>query len=313
MSELIDVKKIRKNRGLTQEALALTCGVSTRTVQNWEKGGVIPEVAKKLLSQMAMKHETDSPLTTPHRQQSVTVTKRHALNSLSMARTGSTMQVTTNADGTVTIQKIDTPDANAIPIMSVQANIDTGVTTPHDPEPIPATAEVIPIVPSEVAGEMGVDIRKYVEKNADELDSIDPTKLLKNPDLAEQVAGTSMLPTFAPGDVVFVKFLPDKAKIIDGKTYYFDLRTLPTMIRKVKFEDGERLRLIAKNPAFADIIINRCDILNIGRVIGMFRQTFGDQYDEIEEVRRKKDEQIDKFIDQNKEALSIIKNLIEKK
>lgn len=211
-------------------------------------------------------------------------------------------------------------EANAIPIYGVQANIDTGQTSPKAPEPIPANAEIIPIVPSEVSGEMGIDIRKYVEKNADELDSIDPTKLLKNPDIAEQVAGTSMLPTFAPGDVVFIKFLPDKAKIIDGKTYYFDLRTLPTMIRKVKFEEGDRLRLIAKNPAFADIIINRSDILNIGRVIGMFRQTFGDQYDEIEEVRRRKDEQISTMIKQsgdlielNGQALNIIRDLIKKK
>lgn len=202
-------------------------------------------------------------------------------------------------------------EQNAIPIYGVQANIDTGQTSPKAPEPLPANAEIIPIVPSEVSGEMGIDIRKYVEKNADELDSIDPTKLLKNPDIAEQVAGTSMLPTFAPGDVVFIKFLPDKAKIIDGKTYYFDLRTLPTMIRKVKFEQGDRLRLVAKNPAFADIIINRSDILNIGRVIGMFRQTFGDQYDEIEEVRRRKDGQIDKLIDQNAKALESIGNLVD--
>lgn len=210
-------------------------------------------------------------------------------------------------------------EPNAIPVYGVQANIDNGTLQPHDPEPIPANAEIIPIVPSEVSGEMGIDIRKYVEKNADELDSIDPTKLLKNPDIAEQVAGTSMLPTFAPGDVVFIKFLPDKAKIIDGKTYYFDLRTLPTMIRKVKFEQGDRLRLVAKNPAFADIIINRSDILNIGRVIGMFRQTFGDQYDEIEEVRRRKDEQISTMIkqsgdliEQNGQALKIIRDLITK-
>lgn len=202
-------------------------------------------------------------------------------------------------------------EPNAIPILPIQANIDNGTLQPHDSEPIPANAEIIPIVPSEVAGEMGIDIRKYVEKNADELDSIDPTKLLKNPDIAEQVAGTSMLPTFAPGDVVFIKFLPDKAKIIDGKTYYFDLKTLPTMIRKVKFEGCDRLRLVAKNPAFADIIINRCDILNIGRVIGMFRQSFGDQYDEIEEVRRRKDGQIDKLIDQNAKALESIGNLVD--
>lgn len=205
------------------------------------------------------------------------------------------------------------PMANgeATPMMPIQANIDTGEVSEKKIEPIPATAEVIPIVPSEIASEVSLDVREFIEHNADELEHIDPTKLLKNPDLAEQIAGTSMLPTFAPGDVVFVKFLPDKAKIIDGKTYYFDTKTFPTMIRKVKFESENKLRLIAKNPAFADIIISRCDVQNVGRVIGLFRQTFGDQYDEIEEVRRRKDGQIDKLIDQNSKALESIGELIE--
>ena len=202
-------------------------------------------------------------------------------------------------------------DGEATPMMPIQANIDTGKVSERKIEPIPATAEVIPIVPSEIASEVSLDVRKFIEHNADELEHIDPTKLLKNPDLAEQIAGTSMLPTFAPGDVVFVKFLPDKAKIIDGKTYYFDTKTFPTMIRKVKFEGENKLRLIAKNPAFADIIISRCDVQNVGRVIGLFRQTFGDQYDEIEEVRRRKDGQIDKLIDQNSKALESIGELIE--
>lgn len=269
----MNVRQIREKLKVTQAALADMCGVTSRTIQNWENGQTIPESMLRLLEKISAEGE---------------------------------------------IISCDS-EQNAIPIYGVQANIDTGQTSPKAPEPLPANAEIIPIVPSEVSGEMGIDIRKYVEKNADELDSIDPTKLLKNPDIAEQVAGTSMLPTFAPGDVVFIKFLPDKAKIIDGKTYYFDLRTLPTMIRKVKFEQGDRLRLVAKNPAFADIIINRSDILNIGRVIGMFRQTFGDQYDEIEEVRRKKDEQIDnlveqngELIEQNGEALKIIRELLKK-
>lgn len=202
-------------------------------------------------------------------------------------------------------------NGEATPMMPIQANIDTGEVSEKKIEPIPATAEVIPIVPSEIASEVSLDVREFIEHNADELEHIDPTKLLKNPDLAEQIAGTSMLPTFAPGDVVFVKFLPDKAKIIDGKTYYFDTKTFPTMIRKVKFESENKLRLIAKNPAFADIIISRCDVQNVGRVIGLFRQTFGDQYDEIEEVRRRKDGQIDKLIDQNSKALESIGELIE--
>ena len=122
--------------------------------------------------------------------------------------------------------------------------------------------------------------------------------------------GASMLPTFAPGDVVFVKFLPDINHIIDGKTYYLDLRSLPTMVRKVKIE-GEQLRLIAKNPNYADIVIDRTELQNVGIIVGMFRNSFADGYDEVEAVRRKKDNQIDKLIDQNDKALESIGNLVD--
>lgn len=311
--ELLNVKKIRKERGLTQEALATECGVSIRTVQNWEKGSVIPEVAKKLIVQMSQKPATASPLVgnIPPRHRAVRVPKRAAINSLSMARAGSTMQVTANGDGTVTIQKIDTPIPNAIPVHAIEANIDTGVLTEKDPEPIPATAEVIPILPTEIARQTNTNIREYIEKKADELEHIDPRQLLKNPDLAERVMGASMLPTFAPGDVVFVKFLPDVGHVIDGKTYYLDLRNLPTMVRKVKIE-GDQLRLIAKNPNYGDVVIDRNELLNVGIIVGMFRNTFADGYDEVEALRRKKDNQIDKLIDQNTKTLECLAEVIKK-
>ena len=169
--------------------------------------------------------------------------------------------------------------------------------------------ESVPILATDLVTAT-INVRKYVEKNADELDQIDPSKLLNNPDVAEMITGTSMLPTFAPNDIVFIKFLPDRSQLIDGKMYYFDLDNLPTMIRKVKFEEDNKLRLIAKNPAFADIIIDRTHILNIGKVVGMFRETFGDQYDEIDEIRKQKDTQIDNLIKQNTKALDSIGELI---
>ena len=201
-------------------------------------------------------------------------------------------------------------EPNAVPIQPMEVNIDTGEAQYKEPEPIPATAEVIPILPTEIARRTDTNIREFIEKRGDELEHIDPRQLLHSPDLAERVMGASMLPTFAPGDVVFVKFLPDINHIIDGKTYYLDLRSLPTMVRKVKIE-GEQLRLIAKNPNYADIVIDRQELQNVGIIVGMFRNSFADGYDEVEAVRRKKDNQIDKLIDQNSKALESISTLVE--
>lgn len=156
-------------------------------------------------------------------------------------------------------------------------------------------AMAIPIISTEIASRPNLNIRKYIDDKAGELEHIDPSDLTHQADGAERIRKTSMLPTFAPGDIVFVRFLNDKRNIIDGHTYYFDMRTRPTMIRRVKME-GDKLRLIAKNPAFGDIIVSYDEVLNIADIVGLFRSSFGDQYDEIETVRRRKDEQIDNLI-----------------
>jgi len=45
----LDIRKIRKAMGLTQTELAERLGVHYKTIQNWEKGGVIPESKMVLL------------------------------------------------------------------------------------------------------------------------------------------------------------------------------------------------------------------------------------------------------------------------
>lgn len=171
---------------------------------------------------------------------------------------------------------------------------------------------VVPIVPHEVALKANINIRKYIEDNASELEHFDPRSITAEVDTAEHICTTSMSPTFVPGDKVFIKFLQEKSKITDGGIYYFDTSTRPTMIRLVKLLDDGRLLLKAFNPRYGDIYLRKEEITNIGKISGMYRQTFGDMYAEIEEVRRKKDEQVNILIEQNGEALNIIKDLIKK-
>lgn len=56
------VKKLRERRGITQQELADLTGVSFRTIQNYEAGGVIPFSKKKQLQELAREKDTfDSP------------------------------------------------------------------------------------------------------------------------------------------------------------------------------------------------------------------------------------------------------------
>ena len=173
--------------------------------------------------------------------------------------------------------------------------------------------ESFPILPEAVTTSPNTDIVKYVEENGAELETINPNQILTDAkvDVVELIKRTSMLPTFQPDDRVFIRFIKDKMKIVDGETYYLNCKNRPTMIRLVKFEGSDKLRLIAKNPQYGDIIIERGDIINIGVVVALFRMTFGGQYAEIEAIRRHKDElleernqQINNFIDIQREMVA---------
>lgn len=157
--------------------------------------------------------------------------------------------------------------------------------------------ESFPVLPEEVATKLGVDIREYIEESGSELERINPSRMLQHADMAERILRTSMLPTFQPDDIVFVRFLQDKMKIVDGDTYYIDSKNRPTMIRQIKFEDGGKLRLIAKNEQYGDIVMDRGDINNVAIIVGLLRMNFSDQYTELEALRRKRDNQLNRVLE----------------
>lgn len=222
--------------------------------------------------------------------------------------------------GQETIDAYTTPDK---PFEGITQTAEVTLLTPEVVEEIKEEVrdkieevESFPVLPEEVTTSPNTDILKYVEENGSELETINPSQLLNDAkvDVAERIKRTSMLPTFQPEDTVFIRFIKDKMKIVDGETYYLDCKNRPTMIRLVKFEPDGKLRLIAKNSQYGDILIERTDIINIGVVVALFRMTFGDQYSEIEAIRRHKDEQLEErnqqinsFIDIQREMIAEIR------
>lgn len=167
--------------------------------------------------------------------------------------------------------------------------------------------ESFPVLPEAVAIKPNTDLKEYIEENSSELEQVNPGQLLRSADMAERILRNSMYPTFVPGDIVFVQFLDEESKMNDGEIYYIKSRTRTSMIRQVKFEEGGKIRLIAQNERYADVIMPRCDIINVGTVVGMMRLTFGDQYSEMENLRRTKEEQLNRFIHMQGEMIAEIR------
>ena len=50
----LETKEVREKLGLSQERFAKLLGVTTRTVQNWESGGTIPQTKQAILHEIAV-------------------------------------------------------------------------------------------------------------------------------------------------------------------------------------------------------------------------------------------------------------------
>ena len=50
----METREIREKFGLSQERFAKILGVTTRTVQNWEAGGTIPQTKQELLHEISI-------------------------------------------------------------------------------------------------------------------------------------------------------------------------------------------------------------------------------------------------------------------
>ena len=168
--------------------------------------------------------------------------------------------------------------------------------------------EAVPIISPQVAASDKYNISEYLEED-NELEHFIPSDMTADVDGAEIVRKTSMLPTFAPNDVVFIKLIKDETRITDGGTYYFKLRKRGTMIRMVKI-NGKELRLIAQNPQFGDVITSFDEVINVASIEGLYRKNIANQYNEIEALRRKKDAQTDELIKQNGDAMRIVDRLV---
>lgn len=219
--------------------------------------------------------------------------------------------------GEEVVERYTTPD---MPISAISREATVTILNSADVERIHRDiqediedGEAFPILPEEVATRLNTDIREYITDNSGELEHINPSQMLRQADMAERILRTSMMPTFQPEDIVFVRFIQDKMKIVDGDIYYIDSKHRPTMIRQIKFTEDGKLRLIAQNPQYGDIIVDRGEINNIASIVGLLRMNFSDQYSELENLRRKSDEamerrnnQMDTILEQQSKLIDYI-------
>lgn len=183
-------------------------------------------------------------------------------------------------------------------------------------EGCPDCKAAIPYVSKDLAQSREVDIKELVLQGSPELQRKLIHEFFGGINYIQRVITSAMMPLFQPGDLLFVKFLPDDVKLISGAIYLLDTSAYGTMVRQV-YVDGDVFRLHSLNPEYEELTVHRNEIFSISLVEKSLRSDFNmpSAMPNVVELMSSRDKQIDSLIEQIDKAgeresrlISIIEN-----
>lgn len=182
----------------------------------------------------------------------------------------------------------------------VQQSATVSILTPEAVEEIKQEVRdeaAIPMVSNAILSQRTIDVYKYIQVNGSELSSIDPRALVDGAEFAMEILKDSMVPDFAIGDIVFLQFLPETAKLHSGGVYFIDTPAYAGMIRDV-FIEGSKITLRPRNPKYSDIVFDaEVDTYRAANIIGFFRRNFNSSFSYLQRIYDQKDAQIHRMIE----------------
>lgn len=166
-------------------------------------------------------------------------------------------------------------------------------------EGCPDCKAAIPYVSKDLAQSREVDIKELVLQGSPELQRKLIHEFFGGINYIQRVITSAMMPLFQPGDLLFVKFLPDDVKLISGAIYLLDTSAYGTMVRQV-YVDGDVFRLHSLNPEYEELTVHRNEIFSISLVEKSLRSDFNmpSAMPNVVELMSSRDKQIDSLIEQ---------------
>lgn len=154
-----------------------------------------------------------------------------------------------------------------------------------------------PVIPEEIIMQQGVDIFEWMNNNKDRVEMLMLSHLLPPFDIVYRVISDGMKPQVEKGDILALRCIPDKRKIIDGECYMIDTSSQGFLIRRLHYKKG-KFTCESNIPEYGVMEIDEADVFNIFAIVGLVRNrvTSHSEMAHLFEQNRKKDEHIDKML-----------------
>lgn len=162
----------------------------------------------------------------------------------------------------------------------------------------PEIFDAIPYVDTSIVRKRNFDVREAI-KNDDNLQQKAIGELFLPVDYYQKMNDDSMQSMIQQGDLIFVKFLPRDANLVDGSVYLIFTKSYGVLVRQVK-SIGEDFTLHALNSNYGDIVVHRDDITDFGLIVHLLRSTFNmpPNFTTLDHIAKKSSDQVDKLIEE---------------
>lgn len=127
-----------------------------------------------------------------------------------------------------------------------------------------------PVVPDDLVRQQGTNILDWIETNRANTEQLKVSHILPPFEIFYRVICDAMKPQIEKGDILALKHIADKTKIIDGECYVIDSKHHGLIIRRLHYRDGV-FSCECNLKELGQIEIAESDVFSVFSIVGLVR------------------------------------------
>ena len=158
-----------------------------------------------------------------------------------------------------------------------------------------------PVIPDDLVRQSGTNILDWIEANRSNTEQLKVSHILPPFEIFYRVICDAMKPNIEKGDILALKHLADKTKIIDGECYVVDSAAHGLIIRRLHYKDGKYV-CECNLKELGTIEIKEADVFSVFAIVGLVRLRVSSHSEttRLWAANDRKDKIIESLMEQNK-------------
>lgn len=171
----------------------------------------------------------------------------------------------------------------------------------------------MPVIPDDMIMKQNVDIYEYMNANKNEVEKLRISHIFPDFDMFYRVISDGMRPQIEKGDLLSLKLIPNKTKIIDGECYVVNSENHGLIIRRLHYKNGV-FRCESNLQELGVMDIHEKEVNNVFAIVGLIRMRVSPHAEEVKlfHSNERKGRVIEEMVNQHGKMLNIIDTMSQK-